>query len=797
MDINKEEDSLDEDISKFFVTPEDGVFEDTYWVDQCQEGDAVGVDYCNIKYTELAPPATCVYNGEEKYLSFENVVGSESTPNIIIGKPLCDDAGFEIVHRPNPEDSFSPRLELDIDFDLSHIGFLELYTFKFLLKDGVANIEGDFHVMDKENYYVIEQSDGTVISTTPHGLDLVNTAYKLFENADNSYLYLHRTNGQPENWDSRIYKWNGGSFDEQIQLEYSLQTIIGQSSYWDHQPLAIDSNSQIVKIDLDDNVVLETDYYVPEQVFLSHHEIKQAAGYSDPFGEAMFYVTAGQYSDLFGIVKYDVDEDKAYWSGKGLHIMKNMSASSHTIGVNFEFSDGILTGPSVYGEDSLEDGGPDFLRMGIQELEVQNWIEFEKTPIDEENHNNNSNNESNGNSEEIPEEIDLQEWYDNGHITISWNINYLDNSMENGGFDNNELMRRILDVSITGNNYVEGKISGFITEQNYSLPDNSEMKVRFKDEYDRIYYSPPVVQNWDSGLHEIYDVPYSLGIDPMWKTAAMNFVMGGGDVTGAYTSFLEERPDIYLDGIVIGNQEIIFPDNTNMVPNDRELTTSYDQLTAPVMGQYTAIYIASPVEAKFYDYNNEIIQPLTSHRDSGVPQVVYMEYPEGGPTSKFALVYGSVHHMNLFPDETGGGEYNLKIIRKNPDGTEDKLLDVTKELIEGQYYSSGTHEFVFGDISQDYWDDYYGPNKITIIHYDRIIGSAIAATLLLGSGYALYRSRKNKFSLSEKISIDPPAQIHNPIPSVEQQWVDNQGRTWRRLNNGCTQMWNGTDWQDI
>jgi hypothetical protein len=42
-----------------------------------------------------------------------------------------------------------------------------------------------------------------------------------------------------------------------------------------------------------------------------------------------------------------------------------------------------------------------------------------------------------------------------------------------------------------------------------------------------------------------------------------------------------------------------------------------------------------------------------------------------------------------------------------------------------------------------------------------------------------------------------PAPVYDPIPSVEQQWVDNQGRTWRRLNNWCTQMWNGTDWQNI
>ena len=35
-----------------------------------------------------------------------------------------------------------------------------------------------------------------------------------------------------------------------------------------------------------------------------------------------------------------------------------------------------------------------------------------------------------------------------------------------------------------------------------------------------------------------------------------------------------------------------------------------------------------------------------------------------------------------------------------------------------------------------------------------------------------------------------------PEISVIQQWTDDSGYTWRKMSNGATQWWNGTDWVD-
>ena len=32
--------------------------------------------------------------------------------------------------------------------------------------------------------------------------------------------------------------------------------------------------------------------------------------------------------------------------------------------------------------------------------------------------------------------------------------------------------------------------------------------------------------------------------------------------------------------------------------------------------------------------------------------------------------------------------------------------------------------------------------------------------------------------------------------TVIQQWTDDSGYTWRKMSNGATQWWNGTDWED-
>ena len=34
-------------------------------------------------------------------------------------------------------------------------------------------------------------------------------------------------------------------------------------------------------------------------------------------------------------------------------------------------------------------------------------------------------------------------------------------------------------------------------------------------------------------------------------------------------------------------------------------------------------------------------------------------------------------------------------------------------------------------------------------------------------------------------------------PTVENQWTDENGHTWRRMSDGSTLWWNGTDWQNV
>ena len=34
-------------------------------------------------------------------------------------------------------------------------------------------------------------------------------------------------------------------------------------------------------------------------------------------------------------------------------------------------------------------------------------------------------------------------------------------------------------------------------------------------------------------------------------------------------------------------------------------------------------------------------------------------------------------------------------------------------------------------------------------------------------------------------------------PTVENQWTDENGHTWRRMSDGSTLWWNGNDWQNV
>ena len=49
-------------------------------------------------------------------------------------------------------------------------------------------------------------------------------------------------------------------------------------------------------------------------------------------------------------------------------------------------------------------------------------------------------------------------------------------------------------------------------------------------------------------------------------------------------------------------------------------------------------------------------------------------------------------------------------------------------------------------------------------------------------------------TVESQVALQPVTQ--QPAPAVLQQWTDPQQQTWRKLNDGRTQWWNGTDWQD-
>ena len=556
IDLNKDEDSLNEDVSKFFVTVEDDEIEDTYWEQYCVDDPA---ELCNIKYIEDYPPEICIFNGEEVYVTLGDFVGRAG--DYIIAKPICDDTNnFELIRR-----GFTERHEIMADFEIA-AGFVG----PMIGSDGLTiGPDNNFHAVDAHNYYVINW-EGEVISTTPHNFEngeAYNT-HHLFFNNDDTYLYLKSGfEIQGDEIDAKIYRWTGDSFEEKIDLDYTLQTVIGNfpAGNVNNYALAVDNQSQIVKLDFDTNKVVETDFYIPNQEVGFGRSI---SGKGDGF-DVSFYATTGEHGESFSIVNYDTEEDRAYWTGPSTHLLFGEptienAKKNGTYGEVLDFrwvesaqSGYRLTGPSKY---TLDEDNLFLLRYGYQKLEPQGWTELQKTPIDEEtqNQNNNSNNGgSNGN--EIPEELNLQEWYDEGRLRIRENNNYVDLS----GTYGMDTIRRVFDVAVTGDNYVEGQLELKLERLNNTFPDPVSIAVKFKDEHGNIYFTTPT--EYELGSKDLPektvttgypDVDYSLSIDPQWKTAAMNFIMGGGDLAGAYSSFLEERPDIYLDGIVIGGQEL-------------------------------------------------------------------------------------------------------------------------------------------------------------------------------------------------------------------------------------------------
>ena len=94
-----------------------------------------------------------------------------------------------------------------------------------------------------------------------------------------------------------------------------------------------------------------------------------------------------------------------------------------------------------------------------------------------------------------------------------------------------------------------------------------------------------------------------------------------------------------------------------------------------------------------------------------------------------------------------------------------------------------------------------------------IIGVVVALAALGGVLYMRRNSSeeiqpKETTPLPEIESVQPAQPLYatqtpepvQPVvaqPTVENQWTDENGHTWRRMSDGSTLWWNGTDWQNV
>ena len=64
-------------------------------------------------------------------------------------------------------------------------------------------------------------------------------------------------------------------------------------------------------------------------------------------------------------------------------------------------------------------------------------------------------------------------------------------------------------------------------------------------------------------------------------------------------------------------------------------------------------------------------------------------------------------------------------------------------------------------------------------------------------GHAVKETPSNKDFNQFAIPITPQQLTQSVVtePTVVQQWTDENGNTWRSMDNGITLWWNGTDWQ--
>jgi hypothetical protein len=71
--------------------------------------------------------------------------------------------------------------------------------------------------------------------------------------------------------------------------------------------------------------------------------------------------------------------------------------------------------------------------------------------------------------------------------------------------------------------------------------------------------------------------------------------------------------------------------------------------------------------------------------------------------------------------------------------------------------------------------------------------------ILLATADALNITSDRVLELEQIFDLEEEEIEHETVvePTVVQQWTDESGHTWRKMDNGTTMWWNGADWQQV
>ena len=81
-------------------------------------------------------------------------------------------------------------------------------------------------------------------------------------------------------------------------------------------------------------------------------------------------------------------------------------------------------------------------------------------------------------------------------------------------------------------------------------------------------------------------------------------------------------------------------------------------------------------------------------------------------------------------------------------------------------------------------------------HASLVNPNTIEAVWTIAEGYYMYRS-KFGFTAEPVQAVPAAAPMQAVELTVENQWTDENGHTWRLMSDGSNLWWNGSDWQKV